>query len=432
MDHPFDARKIMLNDDLHPISQRRTVSLVTALRAAVQERTPGAVDDRKTRDLRAMVDELISRGIDGDSLLRYGLGPELVAAVVAHVVLCWIFPDGIGAAVVLIESSDPVIAADTASGNAWAELLEPVISSVTPVPRRDRRDAETVVRAVSEIVMRVVPWIATASTDDLLMLRAPSVDQLEVVAAGPMLDADTMAEYRWVVDRFATTHVRDWSTSSLHREYRWRQETYPAPCVEALMSDRAVDGRALADEIARRAVDAEPSARIAGPAGLDLALRARLNSSAIQFLQAGRRHAAAALFEFALGESPRDAELINNLGFCLIPVEPRQALTKLEEAERLGYTVSEINLHNRALCYFLLGEHRRALDMICDFWSHARGERGFLWRPDNHEVHLRNVLDSREELAYLAHCAATALHDAEAIEHWSHTMGTISGGEHSG
>jgi hypothetical protein len=253
----------------------------------------------------------------------------------------------------------------------------------------------------------------------LLTLHTPTREQLRAASSAPDPDSETLHEYRWIVDRFAITHLHEWTTPSLHREYSWKQGTRPPPCAESLMSDRVVVDRDLNDEIAHRAVTANSATLIGAPAGLSTTLLAKLRSSAIEFLRASRPREAAALFEFAISESPRDAELVNNLGFRLIPLDPRRALAKLEEANRLGYPISEINLYNRALRRLLMGEYQTALDMIQSFWDQAQGEPAFLWRPDAQGLQLRSVQDSRDELAYLARRAASFLGEDTVSEHWA-------------
>ena len=49
-----------------------------------------------------------------------------------------------------------------------------------------------------------------------------------------------------------------------------------------------------------------------------------------KLLKQGRYREAAAVFEFGVQQRPEDAEVRNNLGFCLIPVEPREALGHLD------------------------------------------------------------------------------------------------------
>lgn len=419
MDGPFDARKVMLNDHDRPMSCRRTVSLITALRAALLEAAPGmSDDDPRVQDLRKIAEELTHRGLDGDSLIRYGLGPELVAGVMAHTLPHWIPSLRVArhpAPIELPDASPLPSAPDTEE--TWVRLLDPLLRDELSPPEPMEPSPAALTGLLNWLVEKLDPWILTASADDLLTLRPPSPERL-TANSQCRPDVETLVDYRWIIDRFAITHLHDWSTSSLHREYGWRQGTRPPPCVEALMSDRMVSDRHLNDEIAHRAVVADAPKDVIGP-GLSLALLARLHSRARECLRADQPREAAALYEFAVGESPHDADLVNNLGFCLVPQDPRRALARLEEANRLGYPNTEVNLHNRALCKLLLGEHASVLAMIRGFWDQAQGEPALLWRPDPRGLRLLVDANTRTELAYLAVHAATFLDDEDACDHWS-------------
>jgi hypothetical protein len=73
-----------------PYSQRRPVSLITALREALlQGESVGPNKPSQAGTLRAVVDELTRKGFDGDSLVRYGLSPELATSVLGQVLRRW-------------------------------------------------------------------------------------------------------------------------------------------------------------------------------------------------------------------------------------------------------------------------------------------------------------------------------------------------------
>jgi hypothetical protein len=428
MEQPFDARKVMRNDVDQPTFQWRTVSLITALREAVVGKAPGrAPEDSQVEDLKGYVDELTSRGIDGDSLVRYGLFRELMAGILMRILPYWIpVLRGLGSEAAESAAENTAVA-DTLSTDTWAGVMGPLISVEFTVEIPSDVRLETLLPLLTRLADKVYPWVLTAPIDDLLTLRPPTAAELNAVGATPFPDVTTLQEYRWISDRFAGTHLDSWSTSSLLREYNWRAGRHPSPCPETLMNDRSVVAEDLNAEIADRSAADEPAARIGGHVGLGHALLDRLRSNAIQFLQLNHTREAAALFEFAVNEAPRDPELVNNLGFCLIPHDPRRALASLEQASRLGYPRAEINLHNRALCKLMLGEYQTALDMICAQWSQVRGESAMLWRHSSDGLQLRSATTSRDELAHLAHRAATFLSDKTAIQHWARLAGIPAG-----
>jgi ribosome modulation factor len=423
VDDPFDARKVMFNDREQPAQHRRTVSLVTALRAAVLESVHGASEGGdQAAYLRQVADELTARGIDGDCIVRYGLCAELIVAVVVRTLPHWMPAlRALGGTQMVIEQDDPApqALAPWPHAETWEELLGPRVErevGVSPADGITQSNIHVLIRSISSAAL---PWTLSASLNDLLALKPSTDEQLQHGHDAVAPEMETAEDYRWVVDRFSTTHLSDWSTSSLYCEYKWRQGICASPCREELMDDRVVDDQCLNAEIARRAVVAEPKKYEGDPAGLNRTLFSKLSSSAVDLLRIGRFREAAALFEFAVSESPHNPELLNNLGFCLIPDDPRRALDKLEEASQRGYTHRGINLCNRAMCKFLLGDARAALHIIDEAWAAIPTDTAVLWRPGPHGLELQEQAALRDELAYLAYRAAKSVDDGETAERWA-------------
>lgn len=61
------------------------------------------------------------------------------------------------------------------------------------------------------------------------------------------------------------------------------------------------------------------------------------SSSSTIFFFNGEREAATALFEAAIALNDSDAVAHNNLGFCLLPDRPKDALVALERAAELSF-----------------------------------------------------------------------------------------------
>ncbi|MGY6658587.1 hypothetical protein ACXIZN_41160 [Amycolatopsis sp. TRM77291] len=422
MDDPFDARKVMFSDREHPLANRRTVSLITALRVALLREgvsTSAEAHDQATY-LRQITHELTNRGMDGATLVRYGLGPELAAAVVAQAMPYWLPTLRVLPGPASEHDPDPEPAPPWPHPQTWEDVLGPLLEAENGLaPNLDVSQAN-IEKVVGAIMNAVYPWALSAPLDDLLALKPPSIEQLQAARLEPRPETVVLEQYRWIINRFAETHLSDWSTTSLHREHRWRSGNCPAPCPEALMNDREVIDHELNAEIARRAVNVELSREPAGgPTGLNRTMLAKLGMSALDLLRIGRTSEAAALFAFALHGSPDDAELLNNLGFCLIPDDPRNALHKLEEAARRNYEHGAINLYNRALCKMLLGDLKACLDMVTAAWPLGEGKRASLWRPGPHGLKLRETVDTQHEIAHLAHRAASTLGDEDATKHWA-------------
>ena len=78
----------------------------------------------------------------------------------------------------------------------------------------------------------------------------------------------------------------------------------------------------------------------------------------------------------------QDPALRNNLGFCLIPVEPRRALEQLKAAANMGYEDGATNAYNQMCCYVAIGRSRAALN-VADLESHKQSREAkdvLLWR----------------------------------------------------
>jgi hypothetical protein len=101
--HAFDARKIWMSESGKNFGQWRLVSLVTALRAVLLQGPAGDGDgpvaracpdgERRLSFLRTVMDELTDRGLDADSLVRYGLLPEVLAPVLGTLVVVQLLGD---------------------------------------------------------------------------------------------------------------------------------------------------------------------------------------------------------------------------------------------------------------------------------------------------------------------------------------------------
>jgi hypothetical protein len=242
-DRPFDA-VIFLLDPGERASVRRwsTTSLVTGVRGLVSlplgwpERGVNPIDDA----LKVACGALTERGIDADALIRFGFMPELVAAVVIPTAAQMCLSDG---------------AAGDSQLVSWIQVLEGFANrggggeSDSP--------ASLFLRTLASITHPVSAWIATAKLEDLVSLTPPTgAEVANALKSGPP-DQQLFDDYRWIVDRFSTTSLSAWSTSSLHREYQWKRNEIPPPCAPGLMVELAIPQDELNREVAQRAVATE-------------------------------------------------------------------------------------------------------------------------------------------------------------------------------
>jgi len=408
-ERPFDARQAFLCDGPAPQREWRTVSLVTALREALRNSERSSDDSQREAAIEAALFELTARGIDGDSLVRYGMFPELVGAVAAQVVSLWL-------------PSQPPTEALPEIAAAWLSILPEDLQVVRPDWESGSVEPGRVAELLRQLIPVIVGWIWSAPLPDLLRLTPPASrtvsNSRELV---PVQDPEVLSEYRWAVERFSITHLGDWSVPSLHREYRWLVEQGLPPCPEALMSDRFVGRSALEAEISRRAVAPAHPHAVTGLPGVDASLSIRMQEQALQLLKEGRHPEAAALFQFALSQYPDDPNAENNLGFCLIPDAPSDALTHLDRAAALGYKPEIINATNRAVCHLLLGNTEKCLEVATEQWAHEEAEGTFasLWSPSEAGLVVEERVDARHHLAGLAARSAMSAGLQEAALMWT-------------
>jgi hypothetical protein len=171
------------------------------------------------------------------------------------------------------------------------------------------------------------------------------------------------------------------------------------------MEERPIERSELEPEIARRTIH-ETALSVTTDR-----LAAQVQTHARSFLLEGRPREAAALFEFVCREQPENADALNNLGFCLIPESPRDALQYLERANRLGYAPQIINIYNRMCCHIAVGRFRVAIREAERYWGEVGQESGAvaatLWSPGSDGTWvLRGVHNTRDQLAELAAYAA--------------------------
>ena len=229
-----------------------------------------------------------------------------------------------------------------------------------------------------DLLMPIMTWALTANADDLLNWIPP--------ASGFGVDpdpeiAESYEDGRWIVERFTKTYLRDWSVPALRKEWLYLHGQHPAPCLPLEMGVREIPEAKLAMEMADRLANPPPDRHFPELAQM-------LVEPALSFLQEGRRTEAAALFEAALRYDRNSPDALNNLGFCLLPDHPDQALRYFEEAATSGRGDIELINVNRMLALTLVGRKTSALDLASTHLRSLanRGPRLQTWLWDIHSV----------------------------------------------
>jgi len=282
----------------------------------------------------------------------------------------------------------------------WAALGLPERPSFsdTPAPAEARALADFIAPGISKLLT----WISTASLDDMLLLTPPSTIAAEnSTFPNPELEQ----RYSWAVDHFSSTFYSEWETSSLHYAYRWLSDNELPPCSPSLMDARSIDKPLISDEIARRASVREDKPTI----NLDIIaiLVDDMVEYALSLLSKGDCRAAAEVFEFKAERMPYDGTSRNNVGFCLIPVDPSLALGHLRAANEMKFPQPAINIFNQMCCYIALRCPREALALADAMWPtvcKARRSGATLWARESpsNNWELFHTDDVRYSLAELA------------------------------
>lgn len=194
MDRPFDARRAMLIDSNQPPHEWRPVSLVVALRAALlQEPTtlPLPVNNHRQRTIRAIMDELTNRGLDGDSLVRFGMGPEIMGAILEFLIPDWFATTGFDVSVSASRSTLAI--AGTAQATSaprdistdWRRLMETRLPLASEAGSEDPQQVFRQVQAcMLALAQTALPWVMAAPLDDVIALRPPPEESLRVRSSG--------------------------------------------------------------------------------------------------------------------------------------------------------------------------------------------------------------------------------------------------------
>lgn len=419
---PFDARATWLADEDQPLEQWHTVSLIVGLIERLTRPPPADETSRATRHERIVrsIEILEERGLDFESCLKL----PMVGRVVSTMTVLLLFaPRGDHASESTGTSGAGTSQSDLrAFVEAWTPALEDMGIAVGNIPE-NRESAAQRGRHMAALLPRLATWAATAEFDDIVSWRPPigclpEPDQRLVEQISP-------AGNRWIFDRFHETYLTNWSTSSLHQEWKWTHGEAACPIPESEMKLRHVNESTLAKLIADRAAH-----RTDVDSSLQLGTFERV---ARELLQSGSREAAAAVFEAVVIEAPDNAEAHNDLGFCLIQDEPSEALDALERARELGYRPAIVNIANRGLCLIKLERYGPASALIDEGFVLAADspyQPAWLWAPDHGaSVEVVYVDNVAVYMARLGLAAAQASNDERRLRRWTEALDKLQDAE---
>lgn len=380
---------------------RSAQDLLLAARALL-ERPPeqGESLDDRAAGVRAIARQLDTHGVDGLSLIRFGMG-QLFAGPVLGSVAASVFLSMHGEQ--LDEDAQPINVA------GWRSALGVEEGLAKP---------DDLSALLGHAASMIGAWIVSAPFDSLVRLEPVPKEALAAWATAVDESTRAAAEvYVWLVDRSIEADVEKWSTSSLKLEYRYSVlgEALEAP--EAFLAISSTEPNGLAHALAARVIREETDHHQAEWA----ALLSAVQKQAKGLLRQGRCAEAAALFDFLVGRNPGDPALRNNLAFCLVTSNPADATEHLRDAQRMGFEPKSLLLYNRACCATTEALKREVLfdanrHWVADLEPVPVG--AFIWRRIGGEYFPGDVFDVRIDLARAAAGLAFELGELDRAQVW--------------
>lgn len=175
---------------------------------ATLRQAPRTQEDVAARiaEVRQLVRRLDGWGLDGESVVRFGMGEFFVGPIVGAVAM----------ALVLEARNEQEPNESPLDGDGWREALNLV-------------DRTPFGAAPSEMFGRMEhsaaylrSWVECAPFDDLLSLAPPTRDEMSsYLARGVGSERGNFWNYRWLVERSVEPDFEHWAWQSLQLEFRW-------------------------------------------------------------------------------------------------------------------------------------------------------------------------------------------------------------------
>jgi hypothetical protein len=252
------------------------------------------------------------------------------------------------------------------------ELFEPYLSRISPLPSVTGGEAplrpEVVEAMESDLrfpyalsgrfLNRVQDWLNRLLTEGdipaLSAWTAPPIS-LFVALSDRATPPDTVG--LWIWERYTVTNVEDWSESSLNLEWQVHNGIKEPPVPLTVWAERKTEEGQVANLALLKS--SRRHDRISRPVN-GLQAEDFVNTAA-NLLRFGEAQKAADLY-FGLAElRPTDSRVLNNLGFCLVPIDLDLALKYLQRASIYPSEQTEVNAANRVLVLHLLERDSEAI-----------------------------------------------------------------------
>jgi hypothetical protein len=371
-----------------------------------------AEDGRTTTQVRVreIATQLDSYGIDGRALVRYGFADRFAGAIAAAIAVSVLKEFAPRSSLEL-----PDWGVDAA---AWREAVGLDVAA-------DLDSALTAV--VKSLPPMLLQWVANAPFDDLLALKASAPAEMAALIAPDPSKSPLFERYGWIVDRTVTPQPERWGRASLLLEYRTATLDEPSFVPPTVIDARAHDLDDVAHAIALRVCQEADTAESEQWAALMTGMQQR----AAAHLEDGQYAQAASLFDFMVSRRPGDATALNNLGFCLMPVDRAKAAHYLREGVRNGFEPMCVALHNLLMCAETDADRSRVLLEAEHYWASdldVQPQPCTLWAYRDGTWTAYRAIDARRDVATLAAHVAQQLGRYERVPVWQERAETLGGG----
>ena len=310
----------------------------------------GSLNLRRFVDGTSALAALGSRGLDSDQLVRRGAAKSIKLALAA-----WLGEP---------QNRSKDWLKNWEHTEAWRDIFEDGVDS--------KDSAHEYIKAASggPVAQRLDDWIATASIEDVLLWKPPSL-KIDPPAGG--LTNEEVEIWTWVIERFTQTFLDRWSLESLKREYSFVQGSWEPDLSTQVLSARIVTREKIATALADRTM---VSAELVDPSTMSM-----FTEQAIDLLKDGQRNAAAALFSAARMLKPADMVAQNNYAFCVLLDKPDEARELFKECLDREMPQPATTWCNLSLAEYLTTRTVAAMEACEKAYSLAEdSESAYLWK----------------------------------------------------
>jgi hypothetical protein len=404
----FDAQQLYLTDRQKLPANQSTSSLLMGLRATMTQ-LPLEEGSALKQRAKATWLELARRGVPVAGIVRAGVLPGVTAEIASFSLL----PAMLDAGLLVRAASDEYLQRLRAlSDQTWGYVLAQAVDSEdSPESARGiamrtfRPDflkyhfgasqllpgfgtdesvrPEAISAAMASDVRftyaisgrflnRVQDWLGRILADDFEEVIAWATPPIPVFTALSARDISPDPVELWLWERYTVTNEEDWSESSLMLEWQVHNGIKERPLPQTIWAERKTDEGVIAnlallkssskhDRIARRANGLRADDFV---------------NVAVRHLRVGEVQKAADLY-FGLAElRPSDPGVLNNLGFCLVPLDLELALKYLQRASIFPVEDPVTNAANRVLVLHLLERDAEATRLADLILSSEQGDDG--------------------------------------------------------